>query len=417
MKKELDIYAYRNRLETTQATVRRAPISSRNREQILGFLDACVLENMSAARTCRVVEVLRMLALILQRDFDSATKEDITRMVRVIHERDYSPWTRYTYKVILKRFHKWLKGNNEEYPPEVKWIKARVTATEARLPGDGDLLTEEEVDRMIGAADHPRDKAFLAVLYESGARIGEIGSLQIKDIRVDQHGMVLHLTGKTGQRPVRVVKSTPRLVAWLDSHPFRSDRNAALWLSLSTRRHHKPARYGALRNILHSAAQKAGITKPLKPHLFRHSRATFLADHLTEFQMNQFFGWVQGSGMPATYVHMNGAKVESAILALNGVKEPEAEPTRKTTRNCPRCNTINSTEGRFCMKCGVPLGKLENNGEQPPGEPSRAMLDAILKDGRLHGLLADILRERLSNPCEVKGGDAALESSRPVESS
>ena len=37
--------------------------------------------------------------------------------------------------------------------------------------------------------------------------------------------------------------------------------------------------------------------------------------------MNQYFGWIQGSGMPATYVHMNGSNIDSSILELNGVKQ------------------------------------------------------------------------------------------------
>ena len=44
-----------------------------------------------------------------------------------------------------------------------------------------------------------------------------------------------------------------------------------------------------------------------------------MANHLTEFQMNQYFGWIQGSDMPSTYVHMSGKNVDEALLRMNGV--------------------------------------------------------------------------------------------------
>ena len=62
---------------------------------------------------------------------------------------DYSAWTKHDYKVCLKRFYKWLKGNDEVYPDEVKWIKTTLKRNQTLLPDD--LLTEEEVKRVVDA--------------------------------------------------------------------------------------------------------------------------------------------------------------------------------------------------------------------------------------------------------------------------
>ncbi|MBW2965283.1 tyrosine-type recombinase/integrase, partial [Candidatus Woesearchaeota archaeon] len=78
--------------------------------------------------------------------------------------------------------------------------------------------------------------------------------------------------------------------------------------------------YSAIRSMVSRTFEKAGIRKKCNPHAFRHSRATYMANHLTEFQMNQYFGWIQGSDMPSTYVHMSGREVDDAILAMNGLK-------------------------------------------------------------------------------------------------
>ncbi len=64
-----------------------------------------------------------------------------------------------------------------------------------KLPKD--LLTPEDVERLIDSAKNLRDKAHIAVLYESGARKGELEELQLKHISFDENGAVITL-------PIRV---------------------------------------------------------------------------------------------------------------------------------------------------------------------------------------------------------------------
>lgn len=58
---------------------------------------------------------------------------------------------------------------------------------------------------MINTAKHPRDKALIAILYDSGARVGEIAGLLVKHVSFDQLGAVIMVKGKTGMRRVRLV--------------------------------------------------------------------------------------------------------------------------------------------------------------------------------------------------------------------
>lgn len=253
---------------------------------------------------------------------------------------------------MLKRFYKWLKNTGDEYPEEVKWIKSNIKSTEKNLPANGDLITEKEVKKLIECAENSRDKAFVSVLYESGARIGELASLQISNVKIDEYGIILHVEGKTGSRPIRIISSTPYLMTWLQNHPLKDDKQQALWINLGHNNHKQPITYRGVVNMLRRLFIKARIQKRCNPHMFRHSRATYLADHLTEFQMNQYFGWIQGSGMPATYVHMSGKEIESSILELNGIKTQKnhKESSLKPIK-CPRCDTINSHDSKFCNKC------------------------------------------------------------------
>ena len=62
-------------------------------------------------------------------------------------------------------------------------------------------------------AVQPRDKAFISMLYELGARIGEIGNLRVKDVVKDKYSFIVNLRGKTGQRTPRIVISDPHVTA------------------------------------------------------------------------------------------------------------------------------------------------------------------------------------------------------------
>ena len=70
-----------------------------------------------------------------------------------------------------------------------------------KLPEE--LLTEEEIQKMISSCANLRDRALVSVLYESGCRIGEIGNLRIKDVLFDEYGAKIDVLGKTGARRVR----------------------------------------------------------------------------------------------------------------------------------------------------------------------------------------------------------------------
>ena len=73
---------------------------------------------------------------------------------------------------------------------------------------------------MVDEAIGPRNRALVAVLYESGARLGEFMGLRIGSIEHTPYGWKIHVDGKTGRRPILLVNSGPYLAAWLSLHPF-----------------------------------------------------------------------------------------------------------------------------------------------------------------------------------------------------
>ena len=171
----------------------------------------------------------------------------------------------------------------------------------------------------------------------------------------DRYGAALMVDGKTGMRRVRIIFSSPYLATWLDNHPFRQNPEAFVWVGIGTVGRNIPLQYGAIRMHLKRIAEKAGIKKRIHPHLFRHSRSTHLAKHLTEAQMKQYLGWVQGSDMAAIYVHLSGRDVDDALLKMHGIVTEEKKDVQMSPKKCTRCSVMNSPTTKFCSKCGMAL--------------------------------------------------------------
>lgn len=355
---ERDFHGYRKRYESAMKKLKAdEEITEQNKKLILDFLSYCKIENgkgISIGRIARYAYVLIKLAKWLGKDFDKTDRKDIERLVGVIQDQsNFKDWTKHLYKVSIKKFYKWLNGG-EEYPTSVRWIKCNFRNSNKMLPEE--LLTQEEVKKMIEVAEHPRDKAFLAVLYESGCRIGEMMGLCIKHVVFDEYGAQIVVDGKTGPRRVRLIASVPYLSSWMNCHPKKARPEGPLWVCIGTTHHGGMMQYKSLISLLNSVAQKAGIMKNVNPQRWRQSRATHLAPHLKEFQMDMYFGWVLGSDMPRTYVHMSGRDIDDSLLEMYGKKKPEdGKKDVLTPKSCQICKHDNEATSDFCNRCGKPL--------------------------------------------------------------
>ena len=143
----------------------RKDISPENKELILTFDTYIASTGIKASRRFKYFIVLRWFSKNLGKSFKDAKKEDFIRIIGELEDSDYADWTKSDYKVLTKRFYKWLKGNDEEYPAEVRWMKCPPKNKLTKLPEE--LITEEEVKKLADAAVKPRDKAYVQVLYES----------------------------------------------------------------------------------------------------------------------------------------------------------------------------------------------------------------------------------------------------------
>jgi len=387
----IDIYDYEKTYRRAAERLKSDPkICKENKQNITKFTDHLLIRGISKPRVIKYINHLAVLARIASNPFRQLRKEDIERLVSQINAAGYTEHTKRDYKIVLKRFYQWLRACNEdehEYPTEVKWIKTRLH-TKRLLPEA--LLTTREIKMLIEATENLRDRALILTHYESGCRIGETLSLHILHVRFDQYGAVLIVNGKTGPRRVRVIAAAPALASWLSIHPMRHDPNAPLWVGLGTVGRHEPLNYSGVRALLRRLAKKTDLNKRLYTHLLRHTRATELASILTEAQMKELLGWVQGSDMPSVYVHLSGRDVDSALLKAHGIT-PSLEDEAKvelTSTPCPRCKQKAGPEVQFCPSCGMILDVKATVKLEEERAMADQIMDMLMRDDEVRRLLA-----------------------------
>jgi len=256
----------------------------------------------------------------------------------------------------LKLYFKWLYGIKKKgkYPKIVDF-----PFPERKLNNltPEDLLTEEEVLKLIEACDRPRDKAIISLLFDSAIRRGELRGLDIKDIKIDGEIGTIEVDGKTGRRSVPISKSIPYLRDWINCHPFKDNPDSPLFISLKGNVGDRLNRE-TIRYVIIVAKKRAKISKNVFPHLFRHSRLTQLDKKgLSHTAMKYFAGWSKNSDMPSVYSHFSSQDTQEAVFQVDGVVKREEEKKFLEPVVCPnpKCRSLQSPKNLLCSLCSTPL--------------------------------------------------------------
>jgi site-specific recombinase XerD len=140
------------------------------------------------------------------------------------------------------------------------------------------VLSPEEVARLIDAAEFPFHRILLMTFYATGARRAEVARLKISDI--DSQRMVIHIRGGKGRKD-RDVMLSPKWLDALRGYWRGLRRKPTDWLFPGNRWHtaSHPISTKVLWTAGQQAAQGAGLEhKHIPPHTLRHCFATHLLE-------------------------------------------------------------------------------------------------------------------------------------------
>ena len=189
------------------------------------------------------------------------------------------------------------------------------------------VLSVEEIDRIMNSVDlsepeGQRNRAILEVLYSCGLRVSELISLRISDLFFDES--FIRVIGKGDkQRLVPIGEPAMQAVKLYLSQTRRAyvSKKAEDILFLN-RRGGKLSRQ-MIFLMIKSQCEKAGITKEISPHTFRHSFATHLVENGADLRAVQQMLGHESIITTEIYTHIDSRKWQESILTFH----PRVAPT------------------------------------------------------------------------------------------
>lgn len=143
-----------------------------------------------------------------------------------------------------------------------------------------EVLSEEEVTKIINATENLKYKAILMTIYSAGLRVSELTNLKIKDI--DSNRMQIRVEQAKGKKD-RYTLLSNRTLAILRNYIVQ--HKPKLWLFESS--DGEPYKPRSIQEILKKSVDKTGIKKKISVHTLRHSFATHLLEAGTDIRYIQ----------------------------------------------------------------------------------------------------------------------------------
>ncbi len=176
------------------------------------------------------------------------------------------------------------------------------------------VLTKDEVEKIILATTNIRDLFLVQLLFETGLRIGEVLSLFMEDFKFNHRGHKIRLSYrgeltngaklKTGEREIYISQS---LMDLYDDYQYEIldeleiDTNF-VFVKLRGVNAGKPMTYGDVEALFKRLRKKTGIA--VHPHLFRHTHATIYYQETKDIkQVQERLGHSQIQTTMNLYLH------------------------------------------------------------------------------------------------------------------
>jgi len=191
-----------------------------------------------------------------------------------------------------------------------------------RRPSLPDILSAEEVRRMLDSTYNLKHWSILATFYATALRCRELQHLRVDDI--DSKCMVLHVREGKGRIP-RDIALSPVLLERLRIY-FRQYRPKE-WLFPSRQNHGSMMEDRSLRYVCRQAAKRAGIKRRVHPHLFRHACATHMLDAGADLRTIQVLLGHVDISTTARYLHVSMQRLQAVRSPFDALQLRPIDPT------------------------------------------------------------------------------------------
>lgn len=386
-----DIHEFDKQYTRALSSLKLNDISEKNKELLNSYRSFCKSKGNRISTITADLMVAIRLARSFDKDLDEITGTDFERQMEHL---EMGHKDTFGYRKFIKKFFKWTTSGN--LPTWVRDMKVPHKDTPVQ---PSDLLTKEEVDKLLNACTHSRDKALIATLLDSGMRIGALGTLRIKNVQLNNAGAVLYMstTGRnqktTAPKPFPITWSTGYLTAWLDVHPNKGEPDAPLWVSVYSTFVGKPMSYNALVQQLRTIVKRSKIKKRIHFHLFKHQKVTdMILKRFSDQQIKFQAGWTQDSNrMMKVYGNFRDEDMLTSIYSHYGLTPGNEKQV--TLEKCPRCRTVLMPEARVCHQCALVLDAALNKEIETVKDKTQEMLLKAMDNPEFMKMLKTLMEQ------------------------
>ncbi|ELZ42151.1 integrase family protein [Halorubrum californiense DSM 19288] len=285
---------------------------------------------------------------------DRDAAETIVRWIHDEYDLHETPETNQNYRVALRVFGRRATDEgvdgSDTPPSSIDWISSTLPNDYDPSPDPTAMLDwEDDVKPMIDAARNSRDAAAIALAFDAGLRGGELYDLTIDTISRTDHGLAVTVDGKTGQRTVDLIPSTPHVNRWLSDHPGGGDD--PMWSKLNSP---DKLSYRSYLDMFKDCAGRAGVEKDVTPTNFRKSNLAWLSKQgMNARYIERRQGRKHGSDAVSRYTAIFDADIGDEYARLMGIEVEDEDTTEELAPLvCPRCDRETPRDESRCVWCG-----------------------------------------------------------------
>lgn len=192
----------------------------------------------------------------------------------------------------------------------------KVPKKDKKLP---EVLSREEVKKLIDSAETQKSKLIISFLYSSGLRVSELVNLKPSDIHVEENiGWVRK--GKGSKDRMFILSES--IKKELSEYLKRKD-NSYLFSK------EKPLTTRNIQKIVKLLRTKSGIDKKVTPHTLRHSFATHLLENGTDIRMIQTLLGHASLNTTQLYTHVSSEQLKKIRNPLDALQEANYSLSQK----------------------------------------------------------------------------------------
>lgn len=346
-----------------EEAIRKGALTETESALIQDFLDerAAVKRQFSGCRYFKVAGILRRFRELgyLSVPWNAITIQHYRRAIGEVRRRKYTEETVRDYVVLTRLFYLWLVRSGV-VDGDVERIREVELPPKPKPRIDPDLLmSEQDILRMIAAAESPRDRALITVWYECAMRANEVAGLTWGCVMFEDRTAKITVedTKENTRRTAFVIAGLEYLIAWKNIYPGVPEGGAPVFPGKNTR---DAMSYSALVWLLHRWQDRAGL-QHTPTHYMRKSRATNLVLQKTPEYVVKSIVWNnQKTTCYDAYVHATETDIRDGLLVNYGMKQPTDAQKAITPVVCPGCRYTNAPGSNYCRNCGLPL----SDGEQ-----------------------------------------------------